>query len=117
MAAQVRRILFVIELVAPLRRGATAAEIQADISADWEAVPKRTVYRDLNLLIGLGLIERIVPAETFIDGVRQPERYLWADRGVRGAILRNAAELIRCVTMQSESSATHPATNRGHRNA
>lgn len=77
---QLRRLLLVIELLAPLRRGATVAELQRDISEDIGPVCSRTIRRDLESLELLGLIERARPA-----------RWRWVAESIRAAIYHHTA--------------------------
>jgi hypothetical protein len=53
---QLQRVLLLIDLLSPLRRGATAAELARDISDELDRYSVRTIRRDLEALHDLGLV-------------------------------------------------------------
>lgn len=86
--AQLERILLVIELLAPLRCGATLKELAADVNdelgTDYHV---RTIRRDVEALATLGMIEC---TEGGIRG-RVSARFRWRDRSIRAVVTRHAA--------------------------
>lgn len=89
---QLRRVLLVASLLAPLRRGATAAELVEDVRAlsgrDWR---ERTIRRDLHTLEAVGVVQRYRGPGRGPG----PEAFFWRWRGlgIRSAAIERAAEL------------------------
>jgi|JI7StandDraft_1071085.scaffolds.fasta_scaffold719356_2 predicted DNA-binding transcriptional regulator YafY len=83
---QFRRLLLVVELLAPLRAGATVEEITQDVS-DFMGQPVccRTIVRDIDALRSFGLVE---PSQTM-----KPSRWRFKGSSIRAAIVRAVAEL------------------------
>lgn len=90
---QLRRVMLIIELLAPLRRGATAEELAQDVSEDLGPVSSRTIARDLESLELLGLVEGRRPESNGQRGILA-KRWHWVSRSLRAAIHRHASEFI-----------------------
>ena len=82
---QLCRVLLLVELLAPLRNGATVAELTTDVCENIGPVDQRTIYRDLETLEALGLLERFKRPED------SGHRWRWQDGGLRAAVVRGAA--------------------------
>ncbi len=63
---QLQRVLTIIELLVPLRNGATADELADELHEEFGKFCRRTISRDLQTLELLGLVES-----------REPERGHW----------------------------------------
>ena len=91
---QLRRTLLIIELLAPLRYGATVPEIAADVR-DRIGIDycDRTIRRDLESLEEIGLVEH-VPAVSgrAAPAMERRARWQWADRSLRSVMYRHTAE-------------------------
>lgn len=91
---QLRRTLLIIELLAPLRYGATVPEIAADVR-DQIGIDycDRTIQRDLESLEQIGLVEHL-PARCgwSVPAMERRARWQWADRSLRGVMYRHTAE-------------------------
>ncbi|QDV63058.1 winged-helix domain-containing protein [Crateriforma conspicua] len=82
---QFERLLLVIELLAPLRLGAMGQEIADDVrDILGERISDRTIRRDCEALVELGLVDRTSPA---------PARYRWRGRTMRSESILRSAEL------------------------
>lgn len=90
---QIRRTMLIIELLAPLRRGATVEELTRDISDDIGPVCKRTIQRDLESLEILGLVRKSGP-DTETDRLARAQRWHWVTSSIRSAIHRHASEYL-----------------------
>ena len=88
---QFERLLLIMELIAPLRRGASIDELLADVR-DMTGTPycHRTIYRDLQFLDRIGLVERVATGEA--DKSRR--RYRWLGGSIRAAVAQQAAERV-----------------------
>ena len=87
---QFERLLLLMELLAPLRRGASIDELLADVR-DMTGTPycQRTVYRDLRFLCHVGLVERVASC----SADRAKRRYRWTGgNSLRAAVSQQAAE-------------------------
>ena len=76
---QLSRIMLVIELIAPLKYGATTAMVHSDVCNEYGQVCERTVYRDLQFLESLGLLDR------------KRGRFIWRDGNFRSIVQREVA--------------------------
>jgi DeoR/GlpR family transcriptional regulator of sugar metabolism len=85
--------MLIIELLAPLRRGATIEELTRDISDEFGPVADRTIRRDLESLELLGLVERRGPDPSEIRS-RHANRWRWIRESIRAAIHRQTSELL-----------------------
>ncbi|TWT68402.1 hypothetical protein [Crateriforma conspicua] len=82
---QFERLLLVIELLAPLRLGAMPQEIAGDVrDILGERVSDRTIRRDCEALVELGLVDRASP---------RPARYRWRGRTMRSESILRSAEI------------------------
>ncbi len=88
------RIMLVIELVAPLRYGATVAMVHPDVCNEYGKVDRRTVYRDLKFLESLGLLDR------------EGDRYVWRDGNFRSILHRETARSWRKAAAARKSIST-----------
>jgi hypothetical protein len=64
------RMLVLIGLLSPLRHGATLSELTADVSLENGQVCERTIRRDLQILVDLGLV-------TAVTGEYYRIRWIW----------------------------------------
>ena len=81
---QLERVLVIIELLSPLRYGATIEEIASDVrDTIGDDYCERTIIRDLKALERLGVVER----------TRGSGRWRWIERSVRAAVYHRMAEL------------------------
>lgn len=87
---QLMRVLLVIELLAPLRKGATLSEIAKDVRDNFGAYCKRTIERDLESLELCGLVDCVWESSNAHPSARR-KRYLWCDRSFRTAMLTGAS--------------------------
>lgn len=55
----VKRVLLLMELIQPLRRGATLKELYQDVSDELGQLSERTVWRDLSVLMALNIINKV----------------------------------------------------------
>ncbi len=76
---QITRIMLVIELVAPLHHGVTVAMMHPDVCQEYGQVSTRTVYRDLQFLESLGLLDR------------EGNRFFWRDGNFRSIVQKEVA--------------------------
>lgn len=90
---QLRRVMLIIELLAPLRRGATVEELARDISEDLGPITTRTIRRDLESLEILGLVEKRRP-DPAADRLTHAKRWHWVRDSIRAAIHRHAADFV-----------------------
>ena len=82
----VERILILIELLAPLRRGARVHELTQDVAEILgRQYSDRTIERDLTLLHELGIAERVRDEVSL--------RWRFVDQSIRSAVLSKTAEL------------------------
>lgn len=85
--ARVSRVLLIAELLAPLRQGATVAELLRDVvDLTGEPCCERTIYRDLVFLESLRVVEKACQRG-------QAPRWRWVDGSIRAAIYERMAEL------------------------
>ena len=91
---QLRRTLLIIELLAPLRYGATLSEIADDVREEIGiGYCDRTILRDLESLEQFGLVEYVHGSRRWpAPMVEQRSRWQWADQSIRGVIYRHTAE-------------------------
>lgn len=75
----VERVLLIVELLAPLRRGVTLNDLQSDLEQSVGRLSYRTVIRDCKFLTTLGLVE-------YSHG-----RVRWLADGLRAAVLKQIA--------------------------
>lgn len=87
---QLTRIMLVIDLVAPLRHGATVAMMHPDVCQEYGQVSTRTVYRDLLVLEALGLLDR------------EGDRFFWRDGNFRSIVQREVARSWRKAAAERE---------------
>jgi len=82
----VERILILVELLAPLRRGARVHELTQDVAEILgRQYSDRTIERDLTLLHELGIAERVRDEASL--------RWRFVDQSIRSAVLSKTAEL------------------------
>lgn len=88
-------MLLMIELLAPLAYGVTAAELARDIREDIGTYGERTIRRDLVALETIGLVERIKPFRQMKTATHRERttKWRWVDRSMRAAIQARTAEL------------------------
>lgn len=90
---QLRRVLLIVELLAPLRYGATISQICEDVSAELGEVCQRTIERDLRCLRTLGIVKR--SEERYSQaGNGNPYRWIYCDQSIRSTIHRRTAEIL-----------------------
>ena len=92
MQSQLERTLLIIELLAPLRHGATVDEIVEDVGGILGVkYVERTIRRDLSTLKRLGIVEH---GSRGPQGQRGPVPTKWRLNGssMKAAILRQVAE-------------------------
>lgn len=88
---QLERVLVIIELLSPLRHGATLGEIVSDVrDTIGDDYCERTIIRDLKALKLLGVVER---TRHRARGGGVTARWRWIDRSVRAAVFSRMAEL------------------------
>lgn len=84
---QFSRILTIIEFIAPLRRGATLAEIRRDVSDFFgRNYCERTITRDMQALESLGLVDYVLCED-------RARRWIFRDNTVRASIIRAVASV------------------------
>lgn len=83
-----QRLLLLIELLAPLRHGATLGELASDVRNDLGTYTDRTIRRDLDLLELAGLVDHI-PQVGRIP--MSQTRWRWRHEFPRAAIFASAA--------------------------
>jgi hypothetical protein len=89
---QLERMFLLIELIAPLRYGATIGEIAGDVRAEIGDYCERTIRRDLLALQELGVVERLASREPHSTGGYGADRWRWIDCSIRSVIYRHVAE-------------------------
>ncbi len=87
---QLQRVLLLIELLSPLRYGATINELNTEVADAIGEFSWRTIHRDLLALEILGLVEQR-PAESTARG--DSVKWVWTNNPRRGRALQHAAEL------------------------
>lgn len=55
---QLRRVLLILELLAPLRYGASLPDLRTDVVDALGPIHERTILRDLQTLESIGFVER-----------------------------------------------------------
>lgn len=85
---QLERVIVLIELISPLRNGATAAELARDIADELDGFCVRTIRRDLQTLELIGLVESDVETKSHNEAAR----WRWSRDGWRGRALLGVAE-------------------------
>jgi hypothetical protein len=88
---QLMRVLLVIQLLAPLRKGATLSEIAKDVRDDVGAYCERTIKRDLEALEMCGLVDSVWEDSDTHNRVPR-KRYVWCDRSFKTAMFSSASE-------------------------
>lgn len=83
---QFARIFLIVELLAPLRRGATLVELNSDVSDELGRYCERTIRRDLSFLESLGVVEAVCG-----DG---QVRYRWRDCSIRSVIAERMSSMV-----------------------
>lgn len=92
--AQLERCWLIIELLAPLRNGATTDELRQDAEDILgERFWKRTIHRDLMALQRLGVVERFQVPRPETGALYQRTKWRFRDDSIRSLIHRRAAEL------------------------
>lgn len=85
---QLVRTMLLIELVAPLREGATIAQLLPDLRNEFGMISERTLRRDLNALEAFGLVTH----EERCERTGRPARWIWHSATFRGVVHRRVAE-------------------------
>lgn len=89
---QLERVLLIVELLAPLRCGATTSELATDVSdllgRDY---CERTIRRDLKALELLGLVETLMTRERSRQGAWNKVRWRWIDCSFRSTVFNRMA--------------------------
>ncbi|MEM1228064.1 MAG: hypothetical protein AAGJ40_20430 [Planctomycetota bacterium] len=88
---QLERVLLIVELLAPLRDGATVGELTNDVRELFQGFGKRTIRRDLAALRRMGFVDQMTHRQN--DQGYVEARWVWTDRSIRGVIMRHAAEI------------------------
>lgn len=93
---QLQRVLTIIELLSPLREGATAKELTNCLQEDGGQFCKRTIRRDLDALEELGLIECHDPLK--VKGlwaraaIGDSCRWVWIGKTAGARVIADTAE-------------------------
>jgi hypothetical protein len=88
---QLERVSLLVELLAPLRYGATLSELQRGISSELGRIDsERTIYRDLIELELLGVVDRIQNQGNRL----RPVVWRYRSRFQRSTILRHCSEVV-----------------------
>ena len=89
---QLKRVLLVVDLLSPLRFGATTEEVYRDVRSIEGVISKRTVERDLYALFEIGLVDRktvLAPS-----GFATCYRWVWRRDAIHSATMRDAATFV-----------------------
>lgn len=93
---QLQRVLTIIELLAPLREGATTQELTDTLQEDGSEFCKRTIRRDLDALEAIGLVECHDPLK--VKGlwaraaIGDSCRWVWIGKTAGARVIAGAAE-------------------------
>lgn len=89
---QLERVLLIIELLSPLRYGATLGELTRDVGDALDAdYCERTIRRDLKALEEMGFVEVRRTGELRRGGGWRTARWQWMDQSFRSAIFSHVA--------------------------
>lgn len=88
---QLQRVLLLIELLSPLRYGATINELNTEVAEAIGDFSWRTIHRDLLALEILGLVEQCPSTQSKAQG--DTVKWRWTNNPRRGRALQHAAEL------------------------
>tara|TARA_A100001391_G_scaffold162280_1_gene121272 strand:- start:755 stop:1063 length:309 start_codon:yes stop_codon:yes gene_type:complete len=88
---QLQRVLLLIELLSPLRYGATVNELNREVADEIGDFSWRTIQRDLMALEILGLVEQ--RPSTLSKAQGDTVKWVWTNNPQRGRVLQHAAEL------------------------
>lgn len=96
--SKLTRLLIIADAIASYRNGAPLNDVWRAVCDGYGQVCRRTVYRDLQFLEGMGFV-LVVRA-----GRGQPKRWQWVRESIRGAVMLQMAQRSpfdhRCQTSQ-----------------